>query len=144
MENIKTVAIFGTFDGIHEGHRDFIKQAREYGEQLVAIVARDTTVEKLKNKLPLHDEKERIKMLLEIPEIDLVLLGDVEEGTYKALMEVNPSVVYLGYDQQALSDNIKKAMKEGIVPKVELILGKPHKPESMHSSILNKTNELRD
>jgi cytidyltransferase-like protein len=138
MENIKTVAIFGTFDGIHEGHRDFIRQAREYGEQLVAIVARDTTVEKLKNKLPLHDEKERIKMLLEIPEIDLVLLGDVEEGTYKALMEVNPSVVYLGYDQQALSDNIKKAMKEGIVPKVELILGKPHKPESMHSSILNK------
>jgi len=144
MENIKTVAIFGTFDGIHEGHRDFIKQAREYGEQLVAIVARDTTVEKLKNKLPLHDEKERIKMLLEIPEIDLVLLGDVEEGTYKALMEVNPSIVYLGYDQQALSDNIKKAMKEGIVPKVELILGKPHKPESMHSSILNKTNEPRD
>ncbi len=138
MENIKTVAIFGTFDGIHEGHRDFIRQAREYGEQLVAIVARDTTVEKLKNKLPLHDEKERIKMLLEIPEIDLVLLGDVEEGTYKALMEVNPSIVYLGYDQQALSDNIKKSMEEGIVPKVELILGKPHKPESMHSSILNK------
>ncbi len=141
MENTKTVAIFGVFDGIHEGHTEFIKQARQHGDRLVAIVARDETVLRLKKKAPLHSEADRIKMLLEVPEIDLVLLGDADEGTYKALKEIAPSVVYLGYDQQALSDNIKTAIENGILSNIELISGTPFKPETFHSSILNTTHE---
>jgi FAD synthetase len=135
--NTKTVAIFGVFDGIHEGHREFIKQAKKHGDQLVAIVARDSTVKKLKGKIPLHTEADRIKMLLDVPEIDLVLLGDVEEGTYKTLKEANPQVVFLGYDQHTLSDSIKKALENGVLSNIELIFGTPHKPETFHSSILN-------
>jgi cytidyltransferase-like protein len=139
MENNKTVVIFGVFDGIHEGHRDFITQASAHGDRLVAIVARDESVLRLKKKMPLHSEADRIKALLNVPGIDLVLLGDIEEGTYKALKEVSPAVVYLGYDQQGLFDNIKQAIKNGIVSDMELILGTPFKPEMFHSSILNAT-----
>jgi len=141
---MRTVAIFGVFDGIHEGHREFIKEARGKGEQLVAIVARDTVVEKIKGKLPVHKEADRIKTLLEVPEIDLVFLGDLEEGTYKTLKEVNPQIVFLGYDQQALFANIKKAMEEGVLSNIELIFGTPYKPETHHSSILNTTHESAD
>jgi cytidyltransferase-like protein len=134
----KTVAIFGVFDGVHEGHREFITVAKKHGDQLVAIVARDAVVEKLKNKTPKNNEALRIKALLEVSEIDRVYLGDVEEGTYKILREVHPDVVYLGYDQQALHANIKKAIKEGLLPDLELLFGNAHKPEIMHSSILNR------
>ena len=83
-------------------------------------------------------------MLLEVPEIDLVLLGDAEEGTYKALKEVAPSVVYLGYDQQTLSGNIKIAIENGILSNMELIFGTPHKPETLHSSILNNYDSANE
>ena len=103
----KTVAIFGVFDGIHEGHSSLIKEAKKQGNHLVAIVARDEIVKKLKGKLPKYTEVERIKSLLEVGDIDLVLLGDPEIETYNTLKEVNPDVVYLGYDQNELKENIK-------------------------------------
>lgn len=136
----KKVVIFGVFDGIHEGHLSFIREARVYGEQLIAIVARDESVFKLKGKLPIKDQEKRIKELLEIPEIDLVLLGDLEEGSYKALKEVNPQVVFLGYDQQNLFDSMKEAMKSGVLKEVELVYGKAHEPQIFKSSIINKVN----
>jgi cytidyltransferase-like protein len=138
---MKTVVIFGVFDGIHDGHRAFIAQAREQGERLVAIVARDESVLQFKGKAPTATEVERINTLLGVPEIDLVLLGDAEPGTYKALQEVAPDIVFLGYDQQALFANIKKAIENKILPNIELVFGTPYKPETMHSSILNTDHE---
>jgi len=134
----KTVTIFGVFDGIHEGHIEFIKEAKALGEKLVAIVARDSEVEKLKGKLPLHNEVSRINALLKVEDIDQVFLGDVEQGTYKIIQEVKPDVIFLGYDQQSLFDNITKAIEKGILPEIELVYGQPHKPEIFKSSIINK------
>lgn len=134
----KTVAIFGVFDGIHEGHSSLIKEAKKQGNHLVAIIARDEIVKKLKGKLPKYTEVERIKSLLDVGEVDLVLLGDPEIETYNTLKEINPDVVYLGYDQKALFENINKVIKNGNLPKMEIICGEPHKPELFHSSILNK------
>ena len=134
----KTVTIFGVFDGIHEGHRVFISDAKTKGDKLVAVVARDSVVEKMKGKLPLRNEVDRIKNLLEVPEIDQVFLGDLDEGTYNILKEIKPDVIYLGYDQQGLFDSIMDAMENGALPEIELIYGKPHKGDTMHSSIINK------
>ena len=45
---MKKVMVFGTFDGLHEGHLDFFRQAREYGDYLIVAVARDVNVKKIK------------------------------------------------------------------------------------------------
>lgn len=140
--NSRTVTIFGVFDGIHDGHRAFIAEARAHGEKLVAIVARDFEVEKLKGKTPQLDEVTRIKNLLEVPDIDQVFLGDAEQGTYKTVQEIKPDTIFLGYDQQALFDSISEAIEKGILPDVELVYGKPHKGDTLHSSLLNTSNEL--
>jgi cytidyltransferase-like protein len=134
----KTVVIFGVFDGIHEGHLSFIKDAKKEGNHLVAIVARDEMVKELKGKLPKYNEVDRINSLLEIPDVDLVLLGDPKKETYNTLKEVSPNVVYLGYDQNELKENIEKIIKNGKLPEMEIICGLPYKPEIFHSSILNK------
>jgi cytidyltransferase-like protein len=139
--NSKTVTIFGVFDGIHEGHRVFISDAKAKGDKLVAVVARDSVVEKLKGRLPLNNEADRIKSLLEVSDIDQVFLGDLDEGTYNILKEIKPDVIYLGYDQQGLFDSIMEAMEKGILPEMELVYGKPHKGDTMHSSLINHTNE---
>lgn len=134
----KTVVIFGVFDGIHEGHSSLIKEAKKQGNHLVAIVARDEVVKKLKGKLPKYTEVERINSLLEVKDIDLVLLGDPEIETYNTLKEINPDVIYLGYDQKALFENINNVMEKGNLPKMKIIWGEPYKPDLFHSSILNK------
>lgn len=134
----KTVTIFGVFDGIHDGHKFFIHEAKKQGDRLVAIVARDSIVSSLKNKLPVNNEVERINALLKIEDIDIVLLGDASCGSYKVLQEVNPDVIYLGYDQQKLHDDIQKAIKNKIIKGSKLMYGESYKPEIFHSSILNK------
>lgn len=35
------VMVFGVFDGLHPGHRAFLRQARKKGDKLIVVVARD-------------------------------------------------------------------------------------------------------
>ncbi len=133
----KTVVIFGVFDGVHEGHHEFIRQARAQGERLVAIVARDNIVERIKKRLPHNDELDRLNEVLNIKEVDMAYLGDKEQGVYNILKEINPDMVFLGYDQHDLYNDILDKIKIGYLPSIELIFGKPYQPELFHSSILN-------
>lgn len=139
--NSKKILIFGVFDGIHEGHLSFINNAKKIGDHLIAIIARDSIVKGLKGELPKYNEVERIEAILKIPEIDRVLLGDPELSTYNILKEVRPDVVFLGYDQQALFEDLKKKMKNGDLKEMEIILDLPYKPEEFHSSILKKSKK---
>jgi FAD synthetase len=133
----KKVAIFGVFDGIHEGHLYFINEAKKEGNHLVAIVARDKVVEGLKGKFPKYSEVDRVNALLKIADIDLVLLGDPKIGMYNVLKEVKPDIVFLGYDQEALYKNLNQAIKNGNFPEVEIVRGNAYKEEFFHSSVLN-------
>ena len=49
---MKKVLIAGTFDIIHPGHINLIKQAKEFGDFLVVVIARDKNVIKAKGKQP--------------------------------------------------------------------------------------------
>lgn len=133
----KTVVIFGVFDGVHEGHRKFIGQAKEQGAKLVAIVARDESVKRIKNKIPINNEKDRLNTVSKIEEIDLVFLGDKEQGVYDVLKAINPDIIFLGYDQIDLYNDLIEKIEKGFLPQIELIIGEAYQPEKFHSSILN-------
>ena len=137
MTNI-TVAIFGVFDKVHDGHLFFISEAKKHGNHIVAIVSRDNVVKELKGRLPKYNEEERVRDLLKINDIDLVLLGDPKIGTYNILKEVKPDVVFIGYDQDALCKSLNNAIKGNKLPEMKVVRGSPYQPEIFHSSILNK------
>lgn len=134
----KTILIFGVFDGIHEGHLHLIKEAKNFGDHLICIVARDNIVLDLKGKHPKYNEEERVKELLKIPDIDRVVLGDPKIETYNILREVKPDIVFLGYDQEKLLHSIKRFIKNSDFKNIEIIQGTPYRPDIYHSSILNK------
>jgi len=103
--NMKKVLLFGTFDIVHIGHLHVFKKAREYGDTVRVILARDTRIKKIKGMSPVHDEEERKEFLSHIDLIDEVVLGD-ESDVYKPIEEYKPDVIVLGYDQKKFVDKL--------------------------------------
>lgn len=133
-----TCVIFGVFDGVHDGHLALINEAKEKAYKLVVIVAPDEVVVRLKGNLPKHNESERLKFLNTILQVGEAVLGDKEDGVYDVLKRVNPDLIFLGYDQQDLFNDLNTKIKNGELEPIDIIFGKPYHPERFHSSILNK------
>jgi FAD synthetase len=94
---MKKVMLFGTFNVIHPGHLNLFRQAKSFGDKLYVVVARDSTVEELKNYNPIG-EIQRMHNLKKVPIIDEVILGDPFDR-FKAIKNIKPDVICIGYDQ---------------------------------------------
>lgn len=77
----KLGVVFGVFDKLHEGHRDFLRQAHELADECVVVIARDSAVAELKNKTPRDSETARIANVRAITGVAGAVLGDSEQGT---------------------------------------------------------------
>ena len=132
----KKVMVFGVFDRLHEGHDAFLKQARSYGDELIAVVARDTAVRELKEKTPHQSEKERINALKENNFVAKAILGDAVQGSYEVLSASMPDMLCLGYDQDGLLSDLQKRMAQGLIRKIPVVQLKAHKPYTLHTSLL--------
>lgn len=107
---MKKVLITGTFDIIHPGHLNLIKQAQELGDFLIAVIARDKNVIKAKGDPPYFNEKDRLNNLKKLNLIDKVILGDLHD-LYKVIKEEKPDIITLGYDQKISVDKLVEQLK---------------------------------
>jgi len=137
MTEYKKGVVFGVFDCLHDGHRDFLRQASELADECVVIVARDSAVLALKNKKPQESEEARLRNVRAVAGVADAVLGDVEQGTYDVLKKLQPDVILLGYDQDWLERDLKEKMVSGTLPVIPLVRLNAYKPEQLHSSILN-------
>ncbi len=97
-QNSKLVMIFGTFDGLHAGHRFLVAQAQKRGN-VTAVVGTDSNVENIKGRLPLEKLEQRIAILQqEFPAIR-VIAGSTEDFLTPLRAE-KPDLLLLGYDQK--------------------------------------------
>lgn len=127
--------VFGTFDGLHEGHLVFFRQAKEFGDYLVVVVGRDSNVLKVKNHLPIRNENERVNEIKKVKIVNEVLLGD-EMDIYRRVREEKPDVICLGYDQMKFTDKLEEKIKEfGFATEIHRL--QPYHPEKFKSSIIN-------
>ncbi len=129
---MKKVIVFGTFDILHPGHEHMLKEAKEYGDYLVVVVARNTTVCAVKGRDPIYNEDERLKNLVDLGIADKVRLGCIGDK-YQVIAEENPDIIALGYDQREFVDNLEKAVDDH----VQIVRLAPFQPE------INKSSKLR-
>ncbi|MDP3057061.1 MAG: adenylyltransferase/cytidyltransferase family protein [bacterium] len=134
---MKKVMVFGTFDIFHEGHRDFLRQAKEYGDFLIIIVARDKNVFKVKSGLLKNNELARQKTISESKLADLVVLGDLDDK-YKVIQKYKPDMICLGYDQEVMLEELKEKLTAFDLVKTQIIKLNPFHPEIYKSSKLRK------
>lgn len=128
---------FGVFDGVHEGHRHFLKEARALGNFLIVAVAQDHIVEHLKGHLPKLNLSERFAHLKEEDGVDEVIIGDHELSTWEVVRKYKPDIIALGYDQKLLKEDLEMHVKEFDWP-LELKEISAYEPDKYHSSILNE------
>lgn len=90
--------LFGTFDGLHPGHRFVLDEARKRGD-VTAVVGRDATVARLKGRASVAGEAERMRVLGEAYPDITVVLGDPRDFL-APVRAVRPDLIVLGYDQR--------------------------------------------
>lgn len=136
----KLVMVFGTFDYLHAGHENLFKQAREYGSEIVAILARDNTVKSIKGQSPDHSEKERLVNLKAMGWADKVVLGNPRDKV-KVIKTYRPDVIALGYDQFAFTYNLEKLLID-LKLNAQIVRLKPYRPEMYKSSIIKANKKM--
>ncbi len=136
---MKKVLVFGTFDRLHPGHLNFFEQAKKYGF-LFVVVARDRTVERVKGRLPQHNEKMRKKGIEKTRSAEKVLLGNLK-NPYILIKKIKPDFICLGYDQKFFIQDLPKKIKEfGL--KIKTIRLKAYKPNIYKSSKMKTSYEI--
>lgn len=138
-KNPKTkIMVFGTFDVIHPGHLHFFTQARSLTKNplLVVSVARDKNVRRIKGRLPLQKERQRLANIKKIKLVDKAVLGGVSSYLPHIIKEA-PAIIALGYDQNTYTKNLKnELLKNGL--SVKIVKLKPHKPNKYKSSLMKE------
>lgn len=128
----KKVMGFGTFDALHPGHLFYLKQLRSLGDELIVVIARDSSVERIKGKAPHFDERARLKAVQAAGIADIVVLGN-EDDFFRVVREHDPDVLGFGYDQRVDTEEIRRHF-----PRAEVLRIAPHKPERFKSSIIKQ------
>ncbi len=99
----------GTFDILHPGHILFLSRARELGDELYVIVARESMI-RHKPK-PVIPDEQRLKMVSELKVVDRAVLGS-ESNMFEPVMAIKPDIIALGYDQTFDVLKLEKELRE--------------------------------
>ncbi|AFV25118.1 glycerol-3-phosphate cytidylyltransferase [Methanolobus psychrophilus R15] len=99
----------GTFDILHPGHILFLSKARELGDELYVIVARESMI-RHKPK-PVIPEDQRLKMVSSLKVVDKAVLGS-ESNMFTPVMEIRPDIIALGYDQTFNTLKLENELRE--------------------------------
>lgn len=120
--------VFGTFDDLHDGHRDFLRQAKEIGDQLIVVVSRDAAIAHVYGKTPKNDEADRIATILSEGVAQDVVMGHLDDKS-RVLLEHKPDIVFLGFSQESLVHDLNKKLTALGIGHVDIHVAKPHNPE---------------
>ncbi len=144
------VLVLGTFDGVHDGHRAMLKQAKTLGSYLTAVVAADLVVAILKAQKPHHTSAQRITLVRQEKIADEVVLGDSEIGSWQIVKKYKPQIIALGYDQDDLRSSLEEYLDKSY-PDIEneegrqtnpkrpkIVVLSAHEPDKYHNRIIHK------
>ena len=127
---VRLVMVFGSFDLLHPGHVWFVENAKKRGGELIAVVARDSSIERPKGRKPLFSEGERLHLVGALRAVDKAVLGGSKDF-HAVVRRWKPQVVVLGYDQSADVNALKKTG-------AQVVRLRAFKPRRHKSSLLKK------
>ncbi len=92
----------GVFDLLHLGHVRFLEEAKRIGgknAKLLVVIARDSTVQKMKGRKPVMPENQRLALVKSLRVVDEAVLGFEDFDIGDIVERIKPDIIALGYDQ---------------------------------------------
>lgn len=133
----KKVMIFGTFDGLHPGHKFFIRESARIGIELIVVLSSDNYIQSMKKTKPINLYARRKALLDECSEVNYVIPADKELGSFHVLEREKPTVICLGHDQTALKDSLELWLNSHLsFVKPEIVVIAPYKRDLYSSTQL--------
>ncbi|HUS48665.1 MAG TPA: adenylyltransferase/cytidyltransferase family protein [Candidatus Paceibacterota bacterium] len=99
---MKKVLCFGTFDILHKGHEEFLRDAKAQSDFLIVLVISDNLVYENKKRFPRNNQKTRAINLRKLGLANkIIAVSDDTEKNINLIKKINPDVIVLGYDQNS-------------------------------------------
>lgn len=133
---VRTVLASGVFDLLHPGHVIYLSEAKRAGgknARLIVVVARDSTVRKVRNRGPVFNEEARRILVESLKPVYKAILGSEPFSFEEIVRKVNPDVVAFGYDQERWMRDFLKTKKR-MKWKIKAVRIKEFKSSPIHSS----------
>jgi 3,4-dihydroxy 2-butanone 4-phosphate synthase len=132
----------GVFDLLHPGHLHYLNEARSLGDELVVVVARDSTVKEMKHH-PVTDERIRRQMVEGLEMTNWAVLGYEGDRT-RIVKELQPDIIALGHDQVPDEESLRTELSQ-IDLKVDIVrISKSTGDLHGTSSIIEKIKKRED
>ena len=109
---MKNVCCWGTFDLLHDGHKEFFKDAKNKGDFLYVLVVPDQAVYENKKKYPVNNQRKRADDIMNTGLVNAVIQLELGKSL-EAVAKIAPDVFVFGHDQQTpWEENLKKYLAE--------------------------------
>lgn len=115
----RRVFVGGTFELLHPGHVELLRFASQYG-RLYVVIARDSTVERVKGRRPILNEKSRLYVVSSVRYVYEAFLGS-ENDFLDSVERVRPDIIVLGPDQMFDEEELARAVEARLGYRPEII-----------------------
>jgi len=131
--------VFGTFDLLHLGHLDFLRQAKFLGGELYIIVARDKNVAYLKKSHADWSEHQRMQKLKDLNWTNTYVYLGHENDFLIPIKKYQPDIIALGYDQVQDVLSLKNKLMHNYQLSPQIIRLKSYLPHKYKSSLIKES-----
>ncbi len=105
---MKRVITYGTFDLLHYGHINFLKEAKAYGDYLIVAVSTDEFNWKEKHKKSCFPFEQRKALVEAVRYVDLVIPEETWEQKKNDMHEYHINTFVIGNDWEGKFDYLKE------------------------------------
>lgn len=104
---MKRILTYGTFDVLHYGHINLLKNAKKLGDYLIVGLSTDE-FNQIKGKKSLYNYEQRKKILESLRFVDLVIPEKNWEQKEKDIVDYSVDIFVMGSDWVNKFDNLSK------------------------------------
>lgn len=98
LDGKKVVFTNGCFDILHNGHADFLREAKSLGDLLIVGLNSDKSISRIKGRSrPVNDFEKRSSLLSHLPYVDVIIQFD-QDTPYKLIECIRPDILVKGDD----------------------------------------------